>query len=71
MLVHLRAELDRKLEGLPESGMGYQVVDLILSDGRKLRNVVVFNAEEAQVAENLLGDAEISDVEQSSRLAGR
>ena len=47
------------------------MVDLILSDGRKLQNVVVFNAEEAQVAESLLGDAEISDVEQSSGVAGR
>lgn len=37
--------IERLLE-LPESGMGYQRVDIRFADGRTLEDVVVFNAQE-------------------------
>jgi hypothetical protein len=37
----------------PESGMGYQRVDLRFSNGRQLRDVAVFNAEEVELPEDL------------------
>ena len=36
---------------LPESGMGYQKVNIILKRGGVLKDVIVFNAEECQVPE--------------------
>lgn len=36
----------------PESGMGYQKVDLRLKDKRVLKNVLVFNAEEIELPED-------------------
>ena len=39
---------ERLLE-LPESGMGYQRVDIRFANGRKLEDVVVFNAQEFEV----------------------
>jgi hypothetical protein len=53
----MRCKLDRRwidhLLGLPESGMGYQRVDVRLHDGRELRNLLVFNAEEIETPEPL------------------
>ena len=37
-----------KLCGLPETGMGYQRVDVELRDGLVVKNVLVFNAEEME-----------------------
>jgi len=34
-----------KLLKYPETGMGYQKVDIILKSGRTIRNIVVLNAE--------------------------
>jgi hypothetical protein len=50
-----------RLMNLPESGMGYQRVDLRLADGRELRDVPVFNAEDANVPDEF-ADATITDV---------
>lgn len=36
---------------LPETGMGYQLVDITLKGNRVLKNVVVLNAEECQTEE--------------------
>jgi len=49
----------------PESGMGYQKVDLRLKGDKILRNVLVFNCEEVQLPEELAG-AEIVDVKVSA-----
>ena len=61
----MRIKLDRRfvehLVKLPESGMGYQRVDIRLADGRELKNVIVFNSEEAEVPDEFAG-AEITDV---------
>lgn len=37
-----------KLSNLPESGMGYQIVDITLKDGRVLGKVPVLNGEYCQ-----------------------
>lgn len=61
MRIKLPASLTRKLAALPESGMGYQRVDLVLSDGRVVHDTIVFNAEEADVPESS-GQITITDV---------
>lgn len=40
-----------RLAQLPETGMGYQKVNIILKWGKMLKDVIVFNAEECQVPE--------------------
>lgn len=61
----MRLKLERRwterLLGLPESGMGYQRVDVRLTDGRELKNVVVFNAEEMEVPDEF-AQAKIKDI---------
>ena len=51
---------ERLLE-MPESGMGYQCVDIRFVNGRTLENVLVFNAEELDVPDDL-AHAEIVDL---------
>lgn len=46
--VHLPETWISRLVRLPESGMGYQRVNITLKTGEVLRNVVVFNAEDCQ-----------------------
>ena len=53
MRVKLAERLVKKLLALPESGMGYQRVDVRLSDGRELRDVLVFNAEEVELPDSV------------------
>jgi hypothetical protein len=36
------------LSGLPETGMGYQIVEVELRNGERIRDVMVFNAEEVE-----------------------
>ena len=66
MRVKLSERFVRELLALPEAGMGYQRVDLRLVDGRELRNVLVFNAEEIELPANA-AQVDIADI----RLAGR
>jgi hypothetical protein len=47
--VHLPKIWMEQLVNLPESGMGYQRVDILLRQGEVLKSVMVFNAEECQV----------------------
>jgi hypothetical protein len=61
MRIKLEQRWIKRLLQLPESGMGYQRVDLQLSDGRELKDVLVFNAEELEVAEEL-ATSEIKDI---------
>lgn len=49
MRIKLEKRWIEKLLRLPESGMGYQRVDLRLEDGREVRDVPVFNAEEVEL----------------------
>ena len=48
---------------VPESGMGYQIVDVTLKDGRVLKNTVVFNAEDLKLPPEHRG-VELEDVEE-------
>jgi hypothetical protein len=61
MRIKLEQRWIDRLCQLPESGMGYQRVDLRLADGRTMINVPVFNAEEAELPEDW-ADAKIEDV---------
>jgi hypothetical protein len=49
MRVKLAERWVRRLTALPESGMGYQRVDVRLADGRELKDVLVFNAAEIEL----------------------
>lgn len=53
--------IDRLLH-LPESGMGYQKVNIILKRGKVLKDVIVLNAEECQTSEPF-ESSEIIDVQ--------
>lgn len=37
---------------LPEQGMGYQLVDILLADGRELKNKFVFNSSILELEKN-------------------
>lgn len=45
----------------PESGMGYQRVDVRFTDGRHVENVMVFNAEQLDVPDTFAG-AEVQEL---------
>lgn len=51
----VRLQLPRKwvdyLIRQPESGMGYQRVDVLLEDGTELKDCTVFNAEQIEIPE--------------------
>ena len=51
MLVKLEQKWIDLLTTLPESGMGYQRVDVRLQNDRVLKDVPVFNAEEIELPE--------------------
>ena len=61
MRVKLDQRWTKRLLELPESGMGYQRVDVRLADGRELRDLLVFNAEEIEVPGEF-ASAAIADV---------
>jgi len=43
--IELKKEQVNILIKLPESGMGYQIVDITLKDGKQLRNRIVLNSQ--------------------------
>ena len=51
MRIRLTAQWVDYLNTVPESGMGYQRVDVRLADGRALNDVLVFNGEWLEVPE--------------------
>ena len=61
MRVKLEQRWIKRLLQLPESGMGYQRVDLRLADGRELKDVLAFNAEEVELPDEC-ANAKIEDV---------
>ncbi len=67
MQVLLERRLTDKLVHLPESGMGYQIVDLTLRSGARIQGITVLNGQIAEVPDDYpnLGPAEIADVELS------
>ena len=48
MRLHLNERWVDHLCGLPETGMGYQIVDVVLRNGERFRGIVVYNAEEME-----------------------
>ena len=60
MTVRLPEKWSRFLLGQPESGMGYQRVDVRMVNNRKITDVVVFNAEQME----LPGDCEECEIEE-------
>ena len=42
----------KKLLSYPETGMGYQRVDVILKSGKVIRNIIALNAEELDFPED-------------------
>ena len=61
MRIRLEPRWTKRLLELLESGTGYQRVDIRLVDGRELKDVVVFNAEEIEVPDEF-ARAQIKDV---------
>jgi hypothetical protein len=57
----LPSEWSKLLAGLPESGMGYQRVDIRFSDGSVQHDCPVFNAEELEIPDRF-ATKEIADV---------
>lgn len=49
MRIKLEPRWVKQLLSWPESGMGYQRVDLSLDDGRVVHDVPAFNAEEVEL----------------------
>lgn len=50
--VRLPEVWSERLAQLPESGMGYQKVNITLKGGKVLKDVTILNAEECQVPES-------------------
>lgn len=61
MTIKLDKRWTERLLGWPESGMGYQRVDVRFSDGRELKDIPVFNAEEIDLPDEFAA-ASIEDV---------
>lgn len=61
MRIKLNPRWTNRLRDLPESGMGYQRVDVLFIDGRELRDALVFNAEHLDLPEQF-EKAEIQDI---------
>ena len=48
MRLQLTRRWTKRLRALPEQAMGVQRVDVTLRSGQRMRDIIVFNAEEAQ-----------------------
>jgi hypothetical protein len=64
MQIELQKDIIDRLLALPETGMGYQVVDLVLSDGRIVPDVMIFNCEIANLPESYRGirPSDVADI---------
>ena len=72
MRLQLGERWTERLRNLPETGMGYHVIDVILCNGKCIRNVPVFNAEHMEWPANAgrIGPDEIADIRKSDRQGG-
>jgi len=55
MRIQLEERWVKQLLAWPESGMGYQRVDVRLTDGREAKDVPAFNGQEVEVPEDFAG----------------
>jgi hypothetical protein len=60
MTIKLNDYWSERLVQMPETGMGYQKVDVSLKDGRNLKGLMVFNAEDCETEE----DFKVEDIEE-------
>ncbi|MEW5894447.1 MAG: hypothetical protein AB1650_01630 [Candidatus Omnitrophota bacterium] len=51
MKLKLSENWTKKLLSYPETGMGYQRVDIVLKSGQVIKNIIVLNAEELVLPE--------------------
>jgi len=62
----MRQKLNKKLASslltLPESGMGYQRIDLFFADGSILHDILAYNAEEIEIP-NQYSNREITKIQ--------
>lgn len=65
MIVKLSSKWSDKLIALPESGMGYQRVNIKLKSGKLISELNVHNAEELTIPENVepFNEEDIIDIE--------
>jgi hypothetical protein len=65
MQLQLDPRWTQKLARLPESGMGYQRVRVLLKAGRTIEDALVFNASVLQVADDVapFRSQDIDDIE--------
>ena len=61
MTIKLNDYWSQRLVQMPETGMGYQKVDLIFKDGRIIKEVYVLNAEDCETKE-VFRVEEIADI---------
>jgi hypothetical protein len=61
MRIKLEKHWTDRLLTWPESGMGYQRVDVTMADGRELKNVIVLNAELLEVPAEF-AEARVTDI---------
>jgi hypothetical protein len=66
MRIKLDKRLVERLLKLPESGMGYQRVDVKMADGRELKNAVVLNAELLELPDDF-GPATVTEIRMHDR----
>lgn len=59
--IKLKPEQTSFLLSLPEKGMGYQVVDLILKTGEVLKDVIILNSEIAET-NKLIENSDIKEI---------
>ncbi|MFA6264750.1 MAG: hypothetical protein WC670_03415 [Pseudolabrys sp.] len=64
MQIELNKSIVNRLLGMPETGMGYQIVDLVLLDGRIVPNVKIFNCEVASLPDSYrnIGPSDVADI---------
>ncbi len=68
MGINLEQTLIDKLTDLPETGMGYQIVDVVFSDGSSLSNCTVVNCDVLRLPSYfILDDRTIKDVNLSKQ----
>jgi hypothetical protein len=62
MTIRLPEKWTRFLIGQPESGMGYQRIDVRLANNREIKDAVVFNAQEIELPDDC-AQSEIEDIQ--------
>ena len=69
MRLHIGNRWTAHLCDLPETGMGYHIVDVILRNGERVRDVLVFNAEEMEwpAHKRPIRASEILEIKKSGR----